>query len=257
MKDFATGVKFLGLGLRRIARRPRLALLGIIPAVLSMMLFTGLFVLLFYFLGDLSEAATWFARDWSAAWRSTVEVAAGIAIVGVAALLAIVSFTAVTLLIGDPFYEAIAESIEDELGGVPGEVEFSVWSSLRRSLADSLRLMLITIVIGIPLFFFGLIPIVGQTVVPVMAAFIAGWFLSVELVGIPFHRRGLRLPDRRRMLRQHRATALGFGVAVFLCFLIPLGAVLIMPAAVAGGALLTRHVFGQSTSPAPSAVDRE
>ena len=30
-------------------------------------------------------------------------------------------------------------------------------------------------------------------------------------------------------------------------FLIPLGAVLIMPAAVAGGALLTRHVFGLNT----------
>ena len=28
--------------------------------------------------------------------------------------------------------------------------------------------------------------------------------------------------------------ALGFGVAVFVCFLIPLGAVLLMPAAVAG-----------------------
>jgi CysZ protein len=33
-------------------------------------------------------------------------------------------------------------------------------------------------------------------------------------------------------------------VAVFLCFLIPLGAVLIMPAAVAGAALLTRRMLG-------------
>jgi CysZ protein len=38
--------------------------------------------------------------------------------------------------------------------------------------------------------------------------------------------------------------ALGFGVAVFCCFLIPLGAVLIMPAAVAGGTLLARHSLG-------------
>ncbi len=248
MKNFFVGVKFLGQGLGRVVRRPKLLLLGIIPAILSLVLFVVLFVLLFKFLGDISETATWFARDWSPTWRETVEVAASVVIVGLSGLLAIISYTAITLLIGDPFYEAIAESVEEDLGGVPNEVKLTVWASLRRSLADSLRLVVLTVLAGVPLFFLGLIPVVGQTVVPVIAAFVGGWFLAVEIVGIPFHRRGLRLPDRRRMLRQNRATALGFGVAVFCCFLIPLGAVMVMPAAVAGGALLTRHLFGQPTS---------
>jgi CysZ protein len=39
--------------------------------------------------------------------------------------------------------------------------------------------------------------------------------------------------------------ALGFGVATFVCFLIPVvGAVLVMPAAVAGATLLSRRLFG-------------
>ncbi len=248
MKNFLVGVRFLGQGLGRVFRRPKLLLLGIIPAFLSLLLFIGLFTLLFVFLTEISETATWFARDWSTGWRNTVEVAAGVTIVGVAGLLAIVSFTAVTLLIGDPFYEAIAEAVEDDLGGVPGEVKLTVWASLRRSLADSLRLVAVTALVGIPLFFLGLIPVVGQTVVPVIAAFVGGWFLAVEIVGIPFHRRGMRLPDRRRLLKEHRALSLGFGVAIFCCFLIPLGAVIIMPGAVAGGALLTRHLLGQPTS---------
>jgi CysZ protein len=251
MKNFFAGVKFLGLGLGRVIRRPKLLLLGIIPGMLSLLLFIGLFVLLFNFLTEISRAATWFADDWSAGLRQTVEVAAGVAIVGASGLLAIITFTAVTLLIGDPFYEAIAESVEDELGGVPDEVKLTVWASLRRSVADSLRLVMLTLLVGIPLFFLGLIPVIGQTVVPVIGAFVGGWFLAVEIVGIPFHRRGLRLPDRRRMLKQNRATALGFGVAVFCCFLIPLGAVMVMPAAVAGGSLLTRHLFGQPTSLPP------
>lgn len=248
MKNFLIGVRFLAQGLGRVIRRPKLLLLGIIPALLSLLLFVGLFTLLFYYLTDLAEAATWFASGWSTGWRNTVEVAAGVAIVGVAGLLAIVSYTAVTLLVGDPFYEAIAEAVEDQLGGVPGEVELTVWDSLRRSVADSLRLVMITALVGIPLFFLGLIPVVGQTVVPVIAAFVGGWFLAVEIVGIPFHRRGLRLPDRRKALKQQRALSLGFGVAIFCCFLIPLGAVIIMPGAVAGGALLTRHLLGQPTS---------
>jgi CysZ protein len=245
MSNFFAGVRFLGQGVHRVARRPKLVLLGIIPALLSLALFVGLFVVLFYNIGDLSEKATWFAGGWEPAARDTLRVLVGIAIVGAAGLLAVVSYTAVTLLIGDPFYETIAESIEDELGGVPGEVKVGIFRSLARSLADSVRLMLITLLIGIPLFFLGLIPIVGQTIAPVLAALVGGWFLTVELVGIPFQRRGLRLHDRRRILAQNRSTALGFGMAVFFCFLIPFGAVLIMPAAVAGGALLTRHVMGQ------------
>jgi CysZ protein len=248
MKNFFAGMRFLGSGMRRVARRPKLLVLGIIPAILSLALFVGLFVVLFYFLGDLSEKLTWFADDWSTAARSAIRLLAGIAIVGAAGFVAVVSFTAVTLLIGDPFYETIAESVEDELGGVPGEIQVGFFKSIRRSLADSLRLTLITIAIGVPMFFVGLIPVVGEFVVPVLAAAVGGWFLAVELVGIPFQRRGLRLRARRQMLRQHRSAAMGFGIAVFLCFLVPLGAVLVMPAAVAGGVLLTRHIFGQPTT---------
>jgi CysZ protein len=248
MKDFFAGAGFLFRGIRGVARRPKLVLLGIIPAIISMLLFIAAFVALFYNIDTLAEGSTdWFARSWDEGLRTAVRVAAGAAIVAVAVLLAIVSYAGITLLIGDPFYEAIAEAIEDQLGGVPNEVEVPWYSSLRRSLTDSLRLVFITILVGIPLFFGGLIPVVGQTVVPVIAALVGGWFLTQELVGIPFQRRGLRLPDRRKMLRQHKMLSLGFGTAVFVCFLIPLGAILIMPAAVAGGSLLTRELFGLNT----------
>ncbi len=247
MKDFFAGMRLLTQGMRAVGRSPRLILLGMIPAVLSLLLFAGLYTLLIIFYGNVVDAATWYAQDWqSAFWRTTAEIATGVAIAGVSVLFTIVSFTAVTLIIGDPFYEKISEMVEDRLGGVPGEVETPWYGSLRRSIIDSLRLMLLTLLIAIPLFLFGLIPVVGQIVAPILGGAIGGWFLAVELVGIPFYRRGLRLRDRRRMLREHRPVALGFGVAVFLCFLVPFGTILVMPAAVAGGTLLTRRVFGQT-----------
>jgi CysZ protein len=248
MSNFFAGVRFLGQGVHRVARRPKLVIMGIIPAFLSLALFVALFVVLLYNIGDLSKTVTWFAGDWEPTARDALRVVAGIAIVGAAGLLAVVSYTAITLLIGDPFYETIAEAVEDELGGVPGEVKVGFVKSLRRSLSDSVRLMLLTVLLGIPLFFLGLIPIVGQTVIPVIAALVGGWVLAVEIVGIPFQRRGMRLRERRRVLAQNRSATLGFGMAVFFCFLIPLGAVLIMPAAVAGGALLTRHLLRQPTT---------
>jgi CysZ protein len=82
-------------------------------------------------------------------------------------------------------------------------------------------------------------------VVPVLGAAVGGWLLAIELTGAPFQRRGRRLQDRRQVLRAHRPLTLGFGVAVFLSFLIPLGAILLMPAAVAGATLLSRRALGQ------------
>lgn len=245
MKDFFEGVKLLGQGLKRVGTNPKRLFLGLIPAFLSLMVFAVLFTILIVFLGNIVDLATWYTRDWdSSALRGTVEVLTGVAIVGIAGLLAILSYTAVTLAIGDPFYEAIAESVEDELGGVPDEVDTPFFAAMMRSLRDSGRLILTTLLIAIPLFVVGLIPVIGQVVGAVLGGLVGGWFLAVEVTGVAFYRRGLGLKERRRMLRTQRKTAIGFGVAIFLCFLIPLGGVLIMPAAVAGGTLLARKTFG-------------
>ncbi|HEY0696760.1 MAG TPA: EI24 domain-containing protein [Micromonospora sp.] len=245
--QFLAGVGLLFRGLATYGRSPGLVLLGLVPAVISFALFATAFGALIYFADDLAELVTPFADDWSRPAAGFVRLLAGLALVGVGGLLCVLTFTAVTLLIGDPFYEKISEQVDDRFGGVPGEVEVGFWRSLRRSAVDSLRLVVKSVLVGVPLFVAGFIPVVGQFVVPVIGVAVGGWFLVMELVGVPFYRRGLRLADRRRVLRANRPLALGFGVTVFLCFLIPLGAVLLMPAAVAGATLLTRRAFGQPT----------
>lgn len=234
------------------ARSPRLLLLGLIPAIITMLVFVALLGTLIYFIGDLSALVTWFADDWPEGSRTAVRIAAGAGLIGFGLLIWALTFTAVTLLIGDPFYEAIAERVEDAFGGVPDAIDLPWHKELRRSLRDAGRMLVISIMFGLPLFLAGFLPIVGQTVVPVLGGAVAGWFLAVELVGVAFNRRGLRLDDRRRLLARQRPMAVGFGVAVFACFLVPLGAVLIMPAAVAGGTLLARRVLDLPTDPQPS-----
>jgi CysZ protein len=238
-------VSLLGRGLGLVLRTPRLLGLGLLPALISGVLYAAGLVTLIAFLPELSHAVTWFADDWATAWRDLIRVLAGLALLGAAGMLGVLTFTAVTLLIGDPFYERISERVEARYGGVPDEVEVVWWRSLGRSLVDSLRLIGLSILFGIPLFVLSFVPVVGQTVVPVLGATIGGWLLAVELTGVPFQRRGRRLRDRRAVLRANRPLALGFGVAVFLSFLVPLGAILLMPAAVAGAALLARKALDQ------------
>jgi CysZ protein len=243
-REFATGAGLLVRGVGLYARSGRLVLLGLIPAVVCAALFAAAFGTLLYFADELAGTVTPFADDWSSGARTALRLGVGFAIVGVAAVVGVLTFTAVTLLIGDPFYERISEYVEDRFGGVPDAVDRPFWVALRRNLADSVRLLATSLLIGVPLFFGGLVPVVGQVTMPVVAALVGGWLLVLELVGVPFARRGLRLADRRRALRGRRPLALGFGVAVFATFLIPMGAVLVMPAAVAGAALLTRRVLG-------------
>lgn len=244
-----TGVRLFLRGLTLYARDPRLIALGILPALLSGAFFLTGFVALILAVDDLARLVTPFAEDWSSGPRGLVRLLAAVAFLGVGALVTVLTFTAVTLLIGDPFYEKISERVEDGYGGVPDAVEAPFWRSLRHSVVDSVRLIAFSVLIGIPLFAAGFIPLLGQTVVPVIGAGVGGWVLALELVGAAFSRRGLRLSDRRRALRADRPVALGFGVVVFCCFLIPLGAVLIMPAAVAGGTLLARRSFGLPIEP--------
>ena len=243
-RDFFTGVSFLLRGVGMYARSPGTMLLGLVPALISGALLVGSFVALGYYVDDLAALITPYAGSWNASMRDLVRALVSVAIVIAWVLLSVLLFTAFTLIIGQPFYEAISKNVEDKLGGVVGAVDVSFWKTLPRNIMDNMRLIVLGILVGILLFALGLIPAIGQIAVPVLAVLFGGWILTLELTGVPFERRGLRLRHRRRMLRGRRSMAVGFGAATFVCFLIPLGAVLLMPAAVAGATLMSRRLFG-------------
>ncbi len=248
--EFFWGVRLLGRGFATFARSPRLLLLGAIPAVIAFLAVLAALITLWVFAGDIADWITQFAADWSGGLRSTLRVLVIVALVAASLAVAVLTYTALTLLIGDPFYEVISERVDNRFGGTPGALELPWHKTIRRNAVDSIRLIALGVAINVPLFFLGFLPIVGQTVVPVLNAIISGWLVAIELTGIPFNRRGLFLSERRKVLRANRPLALGFGIPVFLLLLlIPLSAIVVIPAAVAGGTLLTRRVLGQPIDP--------
>jgi len=248
-KNFVTGIGLLLRGLKIYGRSPGLVLLGLIPALISFVLLVSAFIAVVYFISDEAKLVTWFADDWSKGVRDLVRLLAGIAIVGVTGLLAIVLYTAITLAIGEPFYELIAERVDDSCGGVANPVDIPWYRDIWRGIKESVRLVTLAAIFGILLFLAGLLPFVGQTVVPVIGALIGGWALAIELTGVAFARRGMALRQRREHLRRNRALTLGFGTTVFVLFLIPGINILVMPGAVAGATLLTRRVLGEADTP--------
>lgn len=222
-------------------------LLGLIPALIVAAVFTVGIVTLGLNLERLVTWATPFADAWHEPWPILVRFLLALAALGATVLVIVLTFTALTLAVGDPFYERIWRAVEDRDGGLPPGTPRS-WSA---GLGDALRTVIRATLVGIPLLLGGFVPILGQTVMPVATAGFAGWMLAVELTGRALDWRGLDLRARRRLLAEHRAQALGFGLATYLVCLIPLGAVLVMPAAVAGATLLARSL----TAPLPAAPD--
>jgi CysZ protein len=239
--DLFAGVGYLGRGLGWMARRPGQWLFGLIPAVITLILVGFALFFLGKYADELGEWVTPFADGWSSGLRSIVRVVAALAIFGTGAFLAMVLFTAITLLIGEPFYESIAVRVERSQGAAPPEVETPLVAQLLRGLRDSIIVGAFALAFGVLFFVLGFIPVVGQTVVPVLAACVTGFFLSGELTAIALERRGLRRKARFALLRKRWLLAVGFGAATVVLFLIPLGAVLAMPGAVAGGTLLARE----------------
>jgi CysZ protein len=245
VSDFFTGVSFLLRGLGMYARSPFLMLLGLIPAIITFALLVVAMVVMFYLSDDIALAMTPFLDGWSQSLRTGARTVVAAAVLLVWIVISLLLFTALTLTVGQPFYEAISKKVEDRLGGVPGEVNVSFWKTLPRSLWDNVRLITVTLMIAILVFLVGLIPVAGTITAAILGALLGGWALAVEISSVPFERRGLKLRHRRQWLKSRRGMALGFGVATFVCFLIPLGAILVMPAAVAGMTLLSRRLFGQ------------
>lgn len=237
MRDFFAGVWYLVRGIGWVARRPRQWLFGLVPAVIVLAAYVAGLVALGVYDGRLARLVTPFADGWSGGLREATRLLVEALVFGGALLVAVVTFTGVTLLVGGPFYESLAVRVEEAAGRVPDEVRAPVL----RQVADAAVVAVMSGLVAVLFLCLGLVPAIGQTVVPVAAAVSSGYFLTLELTAIALERRGLRRRERLAALRRNRALSVGFGTSVFVVFLVPLGAVLAMPAAVAGGTLLVRE----------------
>ncbi|MET0297217.1 MAG: EI24 domain-containing protein [Microbacterium sp.] len=244
MREFGRGMALLARGFAYWPRRPGVMALGLVPAAIVGVLFVGGLVALGVALPGITEAVTPFAGAWPALWATVIRVAIGTALLGAALVLVAVTFTALTLVVGEPFYERIWRMVETDLGDAEIDADYGFWRALR----DGAVLVMRGIAVAVLAALIGLIPLVGGVLATIVGVLMTGWLLANELTSRALTARGILPADRRRLLRGGRARALGFGVATQLCFLVPGGAVATMPAAVAGSTLLARSLLDGATA---------
>ncbi|MEW1907527.1 EI24 domain-containing protein [Kitasatospora sp. NPDC085895] len=242
MRDVAAGIGYLLKGQRWVARHGRWWGFGMIPALITLVGYAGAMTALVLYAGDLADRATPFADGWGSPWQGLLRGALAVTAVAVGGLLSVITFTAVTLLVGQPFYESLCEKVDETEGGAPARPDVPLWRELWISARDSLYVLVRVAAIGLVLFLCGFLPVVGQTAVPAIGFVVSGYFLTAELTAVALQRRSVPQKERLCLLRSRLGLALGFGVPLVLLFLVPFVTVLAMPGAVAGATLLARDL---------------
>ncbi|WP_037669482.1 EI24 domain-containing protein [Streptomyces griseus] len=249
MRDLGVGFGYLLKGQRWVARHGKQYGFGLVPGLITLVLYAGALVALALWGEDFVAWTTPFADDWSSPWIGLFRGFLTVVLFALALLLSVLTFTAVTLLIGQPFYENLSEKVDRDVSpdGTAPESGLPLWRELWISACDSLRIVVRALLWAVLLFALGFVPFVGQTVVPVLGFFVTGFFLTEELTAVALQRRGVELRERLTLLRARKTLVWGFGTPLGLAFLVPLVAVFLMPGAVAGATLLARDLLGEET----------
>ncbi|MXM62657.1 hypothetical protein GR925_04155 [Streptomyces sp. HUCO-GS316] len=249
MRDLGAGFKHLLKGQRWVARHGRRYGFGLLPGLITLVLYAAALVALAVWGEDFVAWATPFADDWSSPWPGLFRGFLTAVLLALALLLSVVTFTAVTLLVGQPFYENLSEKVDRDVSpdGTAPESGLPLWRELWISARDSLRIVVRALLWGVLLFALGFVPVLGQTVVPVLGFMVTGFFLTEELTAVALQRRRVELRERLTLLRSRKTLVWGFGTPLALAFLVPFVAVFLMPGAVAGATLMARELLGEET----------
>jgi CysZ protein len=249
MRDLGVGFRYLLKGQRWVAGHGKQFGFGLLPGLITLVLYAAVLVALAVWGQDFVGWATPFADDWDSPWQGLLRGFLTVLLFALALLLSVVTFTAVTLLIGQPFYESLSEAVDRDLSpdGTAPESRLPLLRELWISARDNLRILARALAWGVLLFALGFVPVLGQTVVPVIGFMVTGFFLTQELTSVALQRREVELRDRLALLRARKRLVWGFGTPLALAFVVPFVAVFLMPGAVAGATMLARELNGEDT----------
>ena len=142
--------------------------------------------------------------------------------------------------IASPFLDLLSERVEaEQLGGANAPMNATrLVRVVRVSVTDLVGGLTILILVQLPLFAVGLVPIVGTIPATVGGVALNALLFAHEFVGLSYARRLVSYGGRWRVVRANLAVCLGFGLATLLMLLVPLVNLVLLPIAAVGGTLL-------------------
>ena len=233
----------IGLGLScfldgaRLARARRLRPFVWGPLAVSFVVIAALFV---FGHAALEDARAWFANlmpDWLG-WLDDV-LAPVFYLVGVVA--AGWLFGLLAVILASPFLGALSACAEREAFGTGPDHDENAGAAIVRTLRREGRKLAYHLPRLVAVFLLSLIPVVNVAA-PFLWFGFGAWMLAVQFVDYAAENRGREFRDTLALLRANRAAAFGLGAPAALLLAVPFAALVVIPAAVCGGAMLWRRL---------------
>lgn len=204
----------------------------ILPVIINTVLIIGL---IWFFVAQVSGWTEWLV-NLMPSWLDWLSVL--ILPLGILLLLVLFYFTFTTLanFIAAPFNGLLAEKVEQQLTGetlLDSNIA-DVLKDVPRMLKREWQKMCYSLPRLIALFLLGFLPLVGQTVVPILAFVFSAWLLAIQYCDYPFDNHKISFQRMRNALGQRRVLNFTFGTLVSLFTMLPFVNLLIMPVAVCG-----------------------
>jgi CysZ protein len=233
-----TGAAYLWRGLRWLVK-PGIRAFVIIPLLVNTLLFSGAIYLISSGFGSVMDWLLGYLPTWLDWLRWLLWPLFALTVL----LVSFYTFSLTANLLASPFNSMLAEKVEAlaSTDRTPRPSP-SWWHEITTAPVVEFKKLLYFLLWAMPLLLLFLIPGLNLAAPFLWAAFSA-WLLAQQYLDYPMSNHAIPLPEQRRLLRQQRVLALGFGGAVLLMTLLPVVNFLAMPAAVIGATLLWVEQF--------------
>ncbi|QLB13771.1 CysZ protein [Bisgaardia hudsonensis] len=204
----------------------------IMPILLNILLLSGLLWLFISKVNSYLEIVMNYIPSWLD-WLSGILL-----IFSILMILTLFYFTFVTLsgFIAAPFNGLLAEKVEKKLTGENLiDVSFTEFiKDIPRMLGRELQKLLYSLPKIIFLFLLGFVPVLGQTIIPIVAFLFTVWMMAIQYCDYPFDNHKIPFSVMKAELASKRTLNLTFGTLVTVCTFVPFINLLIIPVAVCG-----------------------
>ncbi|WGE48754.1 sulfate transporter CysZ [Actinobacillus equuli] len=229
--DLGLGFHYFIYGWKLMLQRKLLPFV-LIPIAINSVL---MIALLWFFIGNIVGWADWivsFMPSWLD-WLTIILVP--LAVLSLV-MLFYFTFTTITNFIAAPFNALLAEKVELQLTGeqLNNMTAAEMLKDVPRMLKREWQKMMYSIPRFIALFLLSFVPVIGQTVVPVLTFIFGAWLLAIQYCDYPFDNHKISFKRMRNALGQRKILNFTFGTFVSIFTALPFVNLVVMPVAVCG-----------------------
>jgi uncharacterized protein involved in cysteine biosynthesis len=214
----------------------RMILLSLLPFVLCLVIYVGVFVAVLSLTGKAADAIVQPGTTLRDVLHTLLEIAFPLVFL----IVAVFTYTLACFAVAAPLYEWLSAAVERRMTGEVAEEPFS----LRTILVDVARGVghgLVVLAAELLVLIFGLLAVPVTTVLAVMATAV---LLSLEFMDYPMERRRMSLHTKAAFVRRHGWEMMGLGLPMLGALALPVIGAACLPIGVVGGTLLFLELVG-------------